>query len=194
MDLREMYNDHMGMDCNVVEKLGLSETERVFSDSFRGDLLDVGCGNGRLGLTLLSNKSVDSVTFLDVADVCIDYVIAGVNKFKLCNRNLTLYRSALEDISTQNKGFDTVTFFEGLEHVIDVKVAVDRIYSLLRKKGTFIGSIPVGMSCDNSLHLHHFYKGDIEGVLSDKFSSTEVKTVLINQEADERHYVFMAMK
>lgn len=191
MDLREIYNNHMGMDCNVVGELGLSETERVFSDSFRGDLLDVGCGNGRLGLTLLSNKSVDSVTFLDVADVCIDYVIAGVNKFKLCNRNLTLYRSALEDISTQNKDFDTITFFEGLEHVIDVKVAVDRVYSLLRKGGAFTGSVPVGMACDNPLHLHHFYKGNIDGVLSNKFSQIVVKEIVVGSES---HYVFKAVK
>lgn len=195
MDLREIYNNHMGMDCNVVEELGLSETERVFSDSFRGDLLDVGCGNGRLGLTLLSDKSVDSVTFLDVSDRCIEYVWEGISRFGLSDEDYGIARATIEKcIFTKRVDFDTIAFFEGLEHVIDVKVAVDRIYSLLRKGGTFIGSVPSGMACLNSLHLHLFYEGDIEAVLSDKFGSIEVQTILINKELDEYHYVFKAVK
>lgn len=195
MDLRKIYNDHMESDYNTTGELGLSKTEVVFSNLFRGDLLEVGCGNGRLGLTLLSNRSVKLVTFLDVSDVCIKYVQEGVKRFKLSNRNRTFYRSSLEDIKLiWEKDFDTITFFEGLEHVVDVKVAVDRIYSLLRKGGTFIGSVPVGMVCDHYTHLHHFNDGDIEEILSDKFCRVEVKSVLVNQEADEFHYVFKATK
>lgn len=190
MDLREIYNNHMGMDCNVVEELGLSKTERVFSDSFRGDLLEVGCGNGRLGLTLLSEKSVDWVTFLDVADRCVEYVWEGISKFGLSDKNYAIARATIEKcIFTKRTNFDTITFFEGLEHVVDVRMAVDKIYSLLKKGGTFIGSVPVGMACDNPLHLHHFYKGDIEGVLSDKFSQIITKEIVINNES---HYVFKA--
>ncbi len=193
MDLREIYNDHMGMDCNVVEELGLSKTEEVFSDLFRGDLLEVGCGNGRLGLTLLSDESVDFVTFLDVADRCIEYVWEGISRFGLYG-NYAVARATIETcLFTRRTDFDTITFFEGLEHVIDVKVAIDRIYSLLRKGGVFIGSVPVGLACLHSTHLHHFYDGDTGEALSG-FSIVEVQTVLVNEELGESHYVFKAVK
>lgn len=196
MNLRQIYNKHMDESCEVVDRLGLSNVEEVFSHLFRGDLLEVGCGNGKLGLTLLSDKSVDSVAFLDVSDVCIEYVCQGIRKFAIMDRDLwALYRDTLEECEFTKRGnFNTITFFEGLEHVIDVKVAVDRIHSLLRDGGIFIGSVPVGTVCDHPTHLHHFHEGDIQEVLSDKFSSIEVKSILVRQETDERHYVFKAMK
>lgn len=190
MDLREIYNDQMGSDHNATEELVLSEAEEIFSDLFRGDLLEVGCGNGRLGLTLLSDNSVDSVTFLDVADVCIEYVWEGIDRFGLSDKVYAIARATIEKcIFTRRIDFNTITFFEGLEHVIDVKVAVDRIYSLLRKGGIFIGSVPVGIACNHSTHLHHFHKGDIQEVLSDKFSQIVVKEIVIGNES---HSIFKA--
>lgn len=192
MNLRQIYNKHMGSDYKAVETLGISPAEEIFSDSCYGNLLDVGAGNGHFGLTLLANGQVNSVTFLDVADICIEYILVGIHEFKLYNRDWALHRGLVEDFKlTEQVGFDTIAFFEGLEHVIDVKIAVDRIYSLLKEGGIFIGSVPVGMACNNPLHLHYFYEGDIQEVLSNKFSQIVVKEIVVGNES---HYVFKAGK
>lgn len=181
-DQRTGYNYHMQNACGVEPGLGLNPQQELLSPLYKGDsLLDAGCGNGGFSYTLLARKHVKFATLLDISDTSIDWAyktlhfIESVNNIKF-DPTPVLVRCALEEFETQEK-FDLIGFWEGLEHIIDLDIALSKICLLLKHDGVFVGSVPIGYEFDHESHLHHFDIDSLTSVLERYFDCVFVQPV-----------------
>ena len=81
-------------------------------------------------------------------------------------------------INIRNNTYDTVLFFNVLEHLIEIKNARDEVYKIIKKNGRLIGSTPFlyryhGAPSDYYRFTNSFYKI----FLSKKFKSVKVKNL-----------------
>lgn len=99
-----------------------------------GDLLEVGCGEGR-GVELLL-KDVDSYLGLDKIQEVIDNLSAKYPKAKFLQAVIPPFK----DI--QDNSFDTVVSFQVIEHIENDKLFLQEIYRVLKPGGQAIISTP----------------------------------------------------
>lgn len=99
--------------------------------SFKGKLLDAGCGKMPYKKFILSNSKVKEYIGLDIESALVyddaikpNYVWDGI-------------KMPFDDTS-----FDTVMATEVLEHVPDLKVYLNEIYRVLKKEGVFFFTVP----------------------------------------------------
>ncbi len=77
-------------------------------------VLDIGCGTGRIGLTLAAQGA--SVTALDVSEAMLDYCLREARRLRVRSRVRSLHSPA-HDIPCRSGEFDIVTCFGLLEHL-----------------------------------------------------------------------------
>lgn len=73
--------------------------------------------------------------------------VMGKSKFhysnKISNKKMNIFYSNLtKKLKIPTKKYDNVLFFNVLEHLPEYKLAFSEIYRILKKKGSFIGSVP----------------------------------------------------
>ena len=73
--------------------------------------------------------------------------VMGTSKFhysnKISNKKLNIYYSDLtKKLKIPEKKYDNVLLFNVLEHLPEYKIAFFEIYRIIKKRGTFIGSVP----------------------------------------------------
>ena len=189
---RAAYNAHMMFACGVDPNIGINCVEAAFREIYKGkSLLEIGCGNGRFAFTMLYEYDFDTATLIDLSDVSIEYAcktLAGVNNRYGVKLNATIIRTSLEEFAPREK-FDMVAFWEGLEHVIDLDLALSKISECLRSDGHFIGSVPDGHTCDHESHLHYFNRQTLNTLLSRYFSNVNIKRIDITG-TSEWHFAF----
>jgi 2-polyprenyl-3-methyl-5-hydroxy-6-metoxy-1,4-benzoquinol methylase len=99
-------------------------------------ILDVGCGNGNISLAL------GSLGF-DVLGVDIDPT--SIEKARKSNTFSNVRFDLLDANAFDMKDqFDAVVCSEVLEHLIDPSELVQSIYSILKKDGVFVATVPNG--------------------------------------------------
>jgi len=185
---REIYNKHMTEKCNVADNLVLAPPEKQYRGCYCGDLLEIGCGNGRFSLTLLNDGSIRSATLIDIADVCIEYVKQGLIRWGL---RATCIRAAFEEQSFTSR-FDVVAFWEGLEHIQRLDPVLRKISSILESGGIFVGSVPDGYTCDHMTHLHHFSQSDLHDLLARYFDTVSVERLDVSADG-QIHLTYLCM-
>lgn len=191
-DQRKSYNYHMQNACGAGPGLGIYPRQELSIPLYQRDsLLDIGCGNGYFSYTLLARKYVKFATLFDISDTSIEWahktlhLIESDNNIKFDPAPIII-RCALEEFETQEE-FDLISFWEGLEHVIDLDVALSKILLLLKYDGVFVGSVPVGYECDHESHLHHFDIDSLTSVLERYFDG-----VFVQPTNKDPHFVFHA--
>lgn len=130
-------------------------------------LLDIGCGYG----VFLSQAEKYFKTYgIDASEFVI-------NKAKKVAVNTVFYTGDFLEIKFDKK-FDVITAFDALEHISDLKKALNKIDSLLIDKGIFICVIPVydglfgriGRLLDRDMtHVQKLGRKTWEKILADKF-------------------------
>ncbi|GEM_PF-32520 len=115
-----------------------------------GTLLDIGCGDGSIG------------SFLPE----FDYI--GVETSFSGAKGKNILTGGIETIKLKPKSFDTVTFWESLEHVSNPNLALAKVFKSLKKNGILIIECPNYASperlifgskwfhLDTPRHLTHF--------------------------------------
>ena len=73
--------------------------------------------------------------------------VMGTSKFhysnKISNKKLNIYYSDLtKKLKIPEKKYNNVLLFNVLEHLPEYKIAFFEIYRIIKKRGTFIGSVP----------------------------------------------------
>ncbi len=102
--------------------------------SFKGkDALELGCGIGSFS-TLLYDAGA-KVVGSDIAEVMVGHA-------SILSPEIPFITYDIMKRFPQKKLFDFILGFEVLEHIPNLDIALEHIYSLLKKDGWFIGSTP----------------------------------------------------
>jgi ubiquinone/menaquinone biosynthesis C-methylase UbiE len=100
----------------------------------KGDLLEIGCGEGR-GIELLS-PLVNSYTAIDKISEIEDGIRQKYPKIQFLNMNVPPFTGVADN------SFDTIVTFQVIEHIQEDKEFLKEIYRVLRSGGRAILSTP----------------------------------------------------
>lgn len=105
-------------------------------------ILDLGCGNGRVGALFVENNEVFGIDFSESA-------IAEAKKRGI--------KAQVGDINSKlpfnDEAFDTVLLIEIMEHVFDPLFLLQESYRVLKKGGTLLCAIPNAANIINRIHF-----------------------------------------
>lgn len=147
----------------------------VVRDWVKGDLLELGCGEGR-GFELLSPRA-DSYLGLDKIRAVIDRLQGKYGQ--------TLFRQAvfppLMDIGDQS--FDTVVSFQVIEHIRKDELFLSEIYRVLRPGGVALITTPNRKMTltRNPWHIREYEAGEFRTLAGKIFDDLELKGITGNE-------------
>ena len=133
------------------------------------NILDFGCGDGRLLFELKSHKENKYFGY-EISKRANMLFNAFNPEIKLINK--------LQDLNSYKNFFDLITFSEVIEHIPDddVKLNIDAIYSILKKNGLLIVTAPHENIPTHKKHYRHYNFNSLAGNFSeDKFQIIEKK-------------------
>lgn len=137
-------------------------------DYVQGDLIEIGCGEGR-GLELLLPKC-KTYTAIDKNELVI-------NTLKKKHQNLTLICGNVPPFAQfESDSYDTLVSFQVIEHLEDDELFIEEIYRVLRPGGTAIITTPnIKMSLTrNPWHVREYTKEELLRLAGKKFKKTEL--------------------
>jgi 2-polyprenyl-3-methyl-5-hydroxy-6-metoxy-1,4-benzoquinol methylase len=189
--LRNQYNDLMSSEQPALPEasIGFNQLEHFFSDSIGqrgGKCLDIGCGNGRLMVTLLKFFDFVGVYGIDVSDVMV------ANALETASNNgvdIIVERAAIETY-VPLCAFDSIIATETLEHIYRLTDALTIIATWLVDDGLLAGTVPLRKTCDAIVHLHYFTATSLEHLLKNYFQEVNIKSVGITG-TKEVHLAFL---
>ena len=132
---------------------------RLLSSESRGELLDVGCGDGAFIAKCLDQGW--SVVGMDLSQAAIDRCRGRFDR----GERLRLFCSDIAAIAEEGP-FDAVTAGEVLEHIEDDEDFVRRVFALLKPGGAFVLTVPVDMSLwtDADAAAGHFRRYTVQEI------------------------------
>jgi len=175
----EITSDSLVSDNPIHQRL-LYAYEKA-CDYVRGDLLEIGCGQGR-GLDLLLGKC-KTYTAVDRNEKVIHDL---KNKYPA----LTLLCGSVPPFTgVESNRYDSLVTFQVIEHIEDDKLFVDEIYRVLKPGGVGIISTPnIRMSLTrNPWHVREYTKEQLRELMSRKFSRIELLGVYGDEKVN-RYY------
>lgn len=106
-------------------------------------IIDIGCGTGLMGFGVLENFQ-DSVEII-MSDKFEDCLIECENFLKTLNtpNKITFLQSDCADIKLPSEYIDKAFMRSVLVHIVDKQSAVNDIYRILKKGGSFIAFEPI---------------------------------------------------
>ncbi len=110
-----------------------------FNKSYR--ILDVGCADGPFLPTL--NYYGKKIVGTDINKELIHRSNFITKKVLFNSRKISLLTSDGLALPFRNESFNTIFCLEVLEHVKEPSIAIEEIFRILKKKGSFICTIPV---------------------------------------------------
>lgn len=133
-----------------------------------GDLLEVGCGEGR-GIELLIEKC-NSITAIDRNEYTINHL---KEKFK----EITFIKESVPPFNgVESDRFDSLITFQVIEHIEDDELFVKEIARVLKPGGVGLITTPnIKMSLTrNPWHIREYTKEELENLLKKYFSEVEM--------------------
>ena len=174
----EISNDHL----NALKETGhnpfmkeeywqeLEESTKIIVDKYAvegGKILDVGVGLGRL----LSSINTDMEKY--GMDISIPYLKEANKKGIKCCMSL------IEDMPYEEETFDVIVSTDVLEHVLDLNLAVKKIFKVLKKGGVCIIRVPYRENLKSYLrddcpyqyvHLRNFDENNLRSLFEKIFN------------------------
>jgi ubiquinone/menaquinone biosynthesis C-methylase UbiE len=147
----------------------------VAKDYTKGDVLEVGCGEGR-GVDVLIKQS-KSFTAVDKIESVIKNLAAKFPEGKFMSMNIPPLGS-LEDNS-----YDYVISFQVIEHIQDDKLYLKEIHRVLKPGGTALFTTPNRkMSLTrNPWHIREYLPNELKEIASKIFSHADMKGITGNK-------------
>lgn len=142
----------------------------------KGDLLDIGCGEGR-GMHFLRDK-VDSYTGIDKIQEVLDGLKNQYPNDTFLQMNIPPFKGL------DSNSFDTVVSFQVIEHIEDDHGYLKEIHRVLKPGGATILSTPnIKMTLTrNPWHVREYTHQELKNLLLKYFSSVECYGVYGNED------------
>lgn len=174
----EITSDQLASDNPLHQRL--LKPYVVAGQWIKGDLLEVGCGEGR-GVRLLL-PSVTSYT-------AIDKIEAAVDELKIKYPLGKFVAGNLPPLPFPDSSFDAVVSFQVIEHIKDDRMFLKEIHRVLRPGGVALITTPNRpMSLSrNPWHVREYTPEELTGLASGIFPSVEMKGISGNDKVMEYH-------
>lgn len=134
-------------------------------------VLDIGCGNGLLGLKILSAQNgLGNVIFLEPDKECLEYCRKSIDKLSI-KTGFELINSNCECMPISSESVDKVVMRSVLAHIDNKQKAINEIYRVMKKNSIFCGFEPV-----ISQNMHYWQILPESGITNyEKFKEIEEK-------------------
>jgi 2-polyprenyl-3-methyl-5-hydroxy-6-metoxy-1,4-benzoquinol methylase len=145
----------------------------------QGDLLEIGCGEGR-GVELLIEKAASYTA--------IDKIATVVNKLKLKYPKVQLLNMLVPPFTgIPDNTYDRVVTFQVIEHIEEDDLFVKEIHRVLKPGGVAIITTPnIKMSLTrNPWHVREYTRMELETLLSKYFSKVTMEGVYGSQRVND---------
>lgn len=143
-------------------------------DYIKGDLLELGCGEGR-GVALLA-PIADSFTAIDKISEVVDEL---TQKFP----DYTFKRESFPPLDgTESNSFDTIVSFQVIEHITDDRKFLKEIWRVLRPGGKAIITTPNKKKSltRNPWHIREYTAGELKALADSIFDEVELSGITGN--------------
>jgi len=139
-----------------------------------GDLLEIGCGEGR-GVALLAPKA-KSYTAIDKIGEVVDQLSASYPAHKFMRANIPPIRAL------QDESFDTIVAFQVIEHIKDDRLFLQEIHRLLRPGGKALLTTPnIQFTLTrNPWHVREYTSDQLEALCRQYFTGVALKGIAGN--------------
>jgi 2-polyprenyl-3-methyl-5-hydroxy-6-metoxy-1,4-benzoquinol methylase len=147
----------------------------VAKDYLQGDVLEVGCGEGR-GVGLLM-KQAKSFTAVDKIKEVIDALKIKYPSGKFLNMNIPPLKELADN------AFDSIVSFQVIEHIQDDVLFLKEINRVLKPGGTALLTTPNKMMSlsRNPWHIREYTPGELKKMAEKIFPHVEMKGITGNE-------------
>lgn len=151
----------------------------VAKDYVRGDVLEVGCGEGR-GVGLLMEKS-KSFTAVDKIQPVVEELQKKYPNGKFLSMNIPPLGGL------KNDQYDSIATFQVIEHIEDDELFLKEIHRVLKPGGVALVTTPNRkMSLSrNPWHIREYLPDELKKLAQKIFSQVEMKGITGNQKVME---------
>lgn len=152
----------------------------VSREWIRGDLLEVGCGEGRGIPWVLPHVSTYSA---------IDKIADAIEVLKQKHPTGKFIAGNLPPLPYQEASFDSVISFQVIEHIDNDALFLEEIHRVLRPGGTALLTTPNRpMSLSrNPWHMREYTAAELQALAGKIFSGVEMKGIAGNEKVMEYH-------
>ena len=173
----EITSEHISSDNPIHQRL--FKAYIIAGEHVYGDVLEVGCGEGR-GIPVLFNHSKSFTAVDKMEEVMADLQIKYPSG-KFLSMNIPPLRE-LKDNS-----FDSVVSFQVIEHIDDDVLYLKEIHRVLKPGGVALITTPNrSMSLSrNPWHIREYLPGQLKSMASNIFRTVEMKGITGNEKVME---------
>ncbi|MEM9857491.1 MAG: class I SAM-dependent methyltransferase [Bacteroidota bacterium] len=177
----EIASDKIVSDNPIHQRL--LKAYYLAEDYLKGDLLEVGCGEGR-GIELFKNK-VDSFTALDKIQSVIDTLSEKYPGYKFIQDNIPPFAKLADN------AYDTIVSFQVIEHIKEDRKYLEEIYRVLKPGGVALITTPniKRTLTRNPWHVREYTADQLNSLATAIFDEVEMKGIAGNDKV--MHYYEM---
>ena len=145
-----------------------------------GDLLELGCGEGR---------GVGHLATLATSYTAIDKIVPVINRLKLKYPGYTFQSGHFPPMPYADNSFDSIVSFQVIEHIQDDQLFIKEIYRILRPGGIAILSTPnILMTLTrNPWHVREYTATQLIDLAKKYFYNVEMMGIAGNEKVMEYH-------
>lgn len=174
----EITSDKLASDNPLHQRL--LKPYVVAHEWIRGDLLEVGCGEGR-GISLLTSY-VTSYS-------AIDKIADAIEQLRTQYPSAHLTAGNLPPLPYDDGSFDSVVSFQVIEHIRDDRRFLEEIHRVLRPGGVALVTTPnrpLSLS-RNPWHIREYTADELTSLAREIFANVEMKGITGNQKVMGYH-------
>ncbi|UII33385.1 methyltransferase domain-containing protein [Fulvivirga ulvae] len=173
----EIASDKIASDNPIHQRL--LKAYYLAEDFVKGDLLEIGCGEGR-GISLLKDKST-SYTAIDKIASVLEALKEKYNDVTFIQDNIPPFGKV------ESNSYDVIISFQVIEHIKKDRQFLEEIYRVLKPGGKALLTTPnIKMTLTrNPWHIREYTADQLESLAKEIFPKVEMKGVSGNEKVME---------
>jgi 2-polyprenyl-3-methyl-5-hydroxy-6-metoxy-1,4-benzoquinol methylase len=174
----EITSDQIASDNPLHQRL--LKAYHVAIPFIHGDMLELGCGEGR-GVNLLAHKATSYLALDKISEV--------INRLTVKYPDHQFKQAVFPPVNLPDAQFDTIVSFQVIEHIQDDHLFLKEIARMLKPGGRALISTPnIKMTLSrNPWHIREYTADQLAEICSNYFSQVEMKGIAGSDRVMEYH-------